>query len=434
MKASPEDRPSCRRSTRPATALAAAILILPVPAFAQQSAPTRSGFTAGDSMEGGDSVTEDLAEDDLRLGSVWRFRRLEQLFVPWFDAKRRLNEKYGLQLQFSYQALSQGASESPGEDEAAGGRIEVQGAWTLVGRDTNNPGFMSFQLLNTHTLGTEIPPTQLGGQFGSAVPTGSGFSDVGTALTELAWRQTLLDGRIKFVAGKISGTSWYNAHALNSPKRGFQNSGLQSSVTKPAVKKGIGGGVGVRLGTQFAVLGGIHDANAISQDNPFDTIGEGEFYQSLEVRWFPTTFDRRKRDQVRVQFWHQDERVDAGVPSGHGVTFAASRLFNDFWMPFVLGGVSDGDASKFEADLIAGIGLGFNTTRRAARDVLGFAAGWGRPSDDALQEQYTYEVFYRFQLVELLAITPSAQLIVNPTGSPDETEVWVVGARVRVTF
>ena len=439
------------RYTRIGAALAAAILVLPPPAFAQQSesaeapgaasavetegsAPTKSGYTAGASLEGGDSVTEDLAQDDLAVGSVLHFPRVEQFFAPWFDAKRKLNERYGLKLQFSYQALYQDADESPGEDEAAAGRGEFQGTWTLVGRDTKNPGLLSFRVENRHAFGSKIPPTRLGAQFGSAIPTGSGFSDFGTAVTEVAWRQTLLDGRMKFAAGKISATSWYNTNALSSAKTGFQNLALRTSVSKPGPGRGLGAGMAVRLGVRFVALAGIHDANARTPDDPFDTIDEDEFYQSLEVRWFPTTFDRRRWDQVRVQVWHQDERATAGVPSDQGFTFAANRLFNEFWMPFVLGGISDGVASTYEADLIAGVGFGFKPVHRTARDVLGFAVGWGKPANDTLQDQYTSEVFYRLQLVQNLAITPSAQYIVNPANSPNETEVWVVGLRGRLTF
>ena len=103
-------------------------------------------------------------------------------------------------------------------------------------------------------------------------------------------------------------------------------------------------------------------------------------------------------------------------------------------MPFVLGGVSDGDATLFEADVVGGLGFAFNTKHRVARDVLAFAVGWGKPSSPALREQFTSEVFYRLQLVEHLAITPSAQLIVNPAANPDRTEVWVLGLRARWSF
>lgn len=398
------------------------------------STPTLSGYTEGSSLEGGDSVTDDLAQDDRDVGSVLRFPRFEAFFEPWFDAKKRWKDKYGLKLQFSYQVLGQQADSSPGEDEAAAGRGQIQGTWTLLGRGTKNPGMLSFRVENRHTLGTEIPPTQLGSQFGSAAPTGTGFSNFGSALTELAWRQTLLDGKMKAIAGKISAISWYNTHALSSSMRGFQNTALQSSLSKPAPGRGIGGGAAIRLGDRFVALAGIHDANAVTTGNPFDTIDEGEFYTSAELRWFPTSFDRRRWDQVKVSVWHQDERTAAGIPSSQGATFLASYMFNDFWMPFVYGGVSNGEASIFEADLVAGVGFGFNTKHRAARDVLGLAVGWGRPADKSLQEQYTSEMFYRFQLVQNVAITPSVQYIKNPAKNPEETSVWVAGVRARWTF
>lgn len=430
----------------PGAVLFVASLILSMPTFAQQtddtatttettaSTPTKSGYTEGGTLEGGDSVTQDLAADDQDLGSVLRFPRFENFFAPWFARKKRLSEKYGLKLNFSYQALYQQDDTNVDPDEAAAGRGQIQGTWALIGRGTKNPGLLSFRAENRHASGSKIPPSQLGAQFGSVTSTGTGFSDFGTALTELAWRQTLLDGRLKFVFGKISATSWYNAHALSSPMRGFQNTALQSSVSKAGPGRGIGGGAAVRLGKKWVALAGIHDANARTPDDPFDTIDEGEFFQSLEVRWLPTSWDRRQWDQVRVQVWHQDERTAAGVPSDQGFTFAVSHLIDDFWMPFVLGGVSDGKASIFEKDLIAGVGFGFNTVHRAARDVLGFAVGWGKPGSNSLQEQYTSEVFYRFPLVERVAITSSLQYIVNPSKNPDETEVWVFGLRARLTF
>ena len=112
-------------------------LLLTTVAFAQQSSSssaetgrtlTKSGYDTGGSLEGGDSVTEDLARDDVAVGSVLRFPRFERFFQPWFDGKRRLNEKYGLKLQFSYQALYQEADQSlTGVEEAAGGPGSVPG-------------------------------------------------------------------------------------------------------------------------------------------------------------------------------------------------------------------------------------------------------------------------------------------------------------------
>ena len=132
------------------------------PLQAQTTAPTKSGYTQGGSLETGDSVTEELELDDIDVGSVLRFPQFEKFFEPWFEAKRKLNENYGLKLQFSQQALYQFASESSGETEAAGGRSQFQGTWTILGRGTKTPGLLSFRFENRYKLGTAIQVRQRG--------------------------------------------------------------------------------------------------------------------------------------------------------------------------------------------------------------------------------------------------------------------------------
>jgi hypothetical protein len=408
----------------------------PLPLGAQSSAPdaTRSGYSDHASLEGPDGILSELASDDIDMGAVFRPPMLDGYFQPWYEAKKVWIQKYGLQLGVSYNALYQYADDTlTGVDDGAGGRFQAQGTWTLLGHGSKNPGMISFRVEDRDRL-TDIPPSQLGRQFGSINTTGGGFSEFDFALTELAWRQTLLDGNLKFGFGKISAVSWYNAHALSSALTGFQNSALQSSLSKPGVGRGLGAVTGVRLGEDFVLLAGIHDANALTAENPFDTIDEMEFYYSAELRWLPTSFDRRKWDEVRLQVWHVDETNEGATPSGSGVTMTASRLFDDFYMPFVSAGISDGRASDIEADVTAGIAFAFNTKHRAARDILGVSVNWGKPSDETLNDQVTAEAFYRFQLFQNLAFTPSVQLIANPAYDPSENTVWLAGIRGRFTL
>jgi len=406
-------------------------------AFAQNApAPksqTLSGYGETSSLETGDSVTEDLAVDDQRVEGILSFPKIEKFFSPWYAWKKRVNDEYGLKLQFSYQSSRQAINESLGETNAAAARLQLQGSWTLVGRGTKNTGILTFRLENRTTLGTTLPPTSLAFQYGGIKPSG-GFSDFGFALTELAWRQSLLDGQFRFVVGKISALSWYNGHALSSSLRGFQNLAMQSSLTKPSPGRGIGGGIGYEFSPRFGVVAGIHDANAKTAGNPFDTISEGEFYQSIEFRYWPTTPDRRRWDVVRLQFWHQDALKDKGTPEGSGVTFLASRLIDDKWFPFVIAGYSDGKASLMKTDFTAGLGVSFDTKNRAASDVLGVAVNWGDPSSSLLRKQVTSEVFYRFTLVQNFVITPSIQWVKNPAATTAFDDVLTAGIRVRVTF
>ena len=73
---------------------------------------TKSGYTVTSVLESGDSVVDDLAQDDIKTGSAFSFPG--EPLKPWFDTKRRWNEKYGLKLQFSYQSLYQKAAANQG--------------------------------------------------------------------------------------------------------------------------------------------------------------------------------------------------------------------------------------------------------------------------------------------------------------------------------
>ena len=420
--------------------LAAPVLAfaLVLPAAGQESTPSPATYSGYDSnsksLEGGDSVTEDLALDDEDVGSVLSFPKFERFFDPFFAWKKRLNERTGLKLQFSYQTLVQTTSEDVPEQTAFAGRAQIQGSWALLNRGGPNEGTLTFRLENRYTIDGDFPPSQFGFQFGSVTPSGTGFSDFGSALTELAWRQSLADGKLKFIVGKISAISWYNVHALSSSMRGFQNTALQSSLSKPGPGRGIGLGFGYEMTPNWVIVAGMHDANAKTPDNPFDTIDEEEFFRSIELRYLPTTPDRWRFDQVRLQVWQQDSLTASGTPESQGVTLAASRLFNDRYFVFGFGGVSDGDATLFDADVAAGFGLALDTRRRAARDVLGLGVAWGRPSDDRLREQYTTELFYRFQLVERVALTPSIQYVRDPAADPTRDDALLFGLRARITF
>lgn len=429
----------CRNLRRRSGLDAAALLLvclLAMPGHAQQSGPaTFSQYPQSDSLEGGDSVVEGLTLDDTNVGSVLRLPAERKFFDPWFAWKKRVNDDIGLQLNFSYQALYQNTEADVPYQDAFAGRGQIDGAWTFLNRGGKNPGKLTFRLENRNTIDTEIPPSQLAFQFGSVSSSGTGFSNFSDpVMSELAWRQATFDGRFKFILGKISAISWYNTQALSSSLRGFQNTAVQSSLSKPAPGRGIGGGVGLQFSPHFVMVAGIHDANAKTDQDPFDTIDEWEFYKSVEFRWYPTTPDRWRFDKVTLQFWHQDELSEKGIPASQGVTFQASQLFNDKWYPFVLGGISDGKASIFEADLVAGLGIALNPRQQAARDVFGIAASWGDPAEDGLNDQTTAELFYRLQLLERLALTPSIQYVRDPAASPTEEDAWVVGLRARVSF
>ena len=61
---------------------------------------------------------------------------------------------------------------------------------------------------------------------------------------------------------------------------------------------------------------------------------------------------------------------------------------------------------------------------------------WGRPNTtvfgDDLDDQYSIEAYYRWQMTKELAITPDVQLLINPALNPETDTIWVFGLRARL--
>jgi porin len=71
---------------------------------------------------------------------------------------------------------------------------------------------------------------------------------------------------------------------------------------------------------------------------------------------------------------------------------------------------------------------------KGSSDLLGFGLSWGTPFDNSLRDQYTAELFYRFQLAQNLAVTPDIQFLIDPANNPDHDFITVFGIRGRLAL
>jgi porin len=184
------------------------------------------------------------------------------------------------------------------------------------------------------------------------------------------------------------------------------------------------------------VVGGLADANGDPTDpgDSFDSFFDtAEYFSPLEIGWIPS-IEQRYTDNIHLTAWHIDAREEAGMPSGWGLAFSWNRLFNDTWEPFIRIGYADDGGALWEQS--ASIGCGYHIPER--NDLIGLGLNWGKPSEESfgpgLDDQYTAELFYRFQLMEIISLTPDVQLLVNPALNPDEDLIAVFGIRARLNF
>lgn len=423
-----------------ASLISAAILLwLAPPLFAQDTPsddgtaavrpPYKSGYTRAARYGGPASVSAQLEEDDRAKDSIFRFPQVDAFLQPWFDGKRGLNDSRGLEIGSHYVTVFQRLSDSLTDDKQAwSGIIRLAGTWLLTGEDTENTGTLIFKVENRHEIGSNISPSELANSAGYLGQTGPLFTDVDTVLVDLNWQQYFNDGRTGVIAGRYDPSDYMNVAGYANPWTSFQNLSvmLDSSIAFPDASYGIG--VGHWLNDQWAVGGSINDANGTISDLGFFE-GGSEFFTEAQLIWTPSR-DERLFKRVGLTVWDVDAREDLGIGSGNGVALTANWTFADRWMPFIRLGRSDGTASIYRESAT----VGFIHYLAARSDLFGFGINRGDPSDESLREQTTVEFFYRFQVAENFAITPSVQLLKDPALNPLEDRVWVFGLRVRLAL
>jgi porin len=371
-------------------------------------------------LGGPTSVQEELEED--------RIDSLGSGLDRWNGWKDEIAERYGLKFSVEYNTLAQGMSASAiDEDLFSAGNARLFGSWTLVGKGSENPGSLIFRVDHRQAY-TELDPQNGSIAAGSALPTGSLFSGREWGLVNLQWVQTFLDGRGGFVVGMTPADDYFHAYALTNPLTAFSNLAFSTGGEIAIPDSGFGIAASTMLGENWYWKGGVHDANGSSSDPNLDVFGDWELYKNLEIGW-TSAQDKLYLNNFHLGAWHSDDRVDAGVAESWGIVANASWYFEESrLLPFLRGGWSDGGAALLDGQVSAGLGRQFRK-----RDLAGIGVSWGSPSDSSSRDQWTGELFYRLQKGNF-AITPSVQLLANPSYAPDEDLIVVGGLRARIVF
>lgn len=358
-----------------------------------------------------------------------------KLLKPIQDWKVRVAERTGFNWSLDYSALFMGVSGSPGEDSASGGMERFFGFWDLINRGGPNKGSLNWKVENRHRY-SEIPPSALGFESGYAGIFEPPFSNQNNRLTNLYWKQYFAEGTWAAVAGFLDVTDFVDVYLLASPWTGFNSFVFStgSAATDLPNDATLGIGAGGMVTDRLYVQAGISDANADPTDpfQGFDNISEeSDFFKWVEIGFTPGQ-EKLYFDNVHVTFWHIDERAN-GTPDGWGLNASWQQWIADKWLPFVRGGYTEDSGSLLESSL--SVGVGYQPV--PMRGVIGLGFNWGKPNQVSFEkadDQYTIELFWRYQLTKELAITPSLQYIKDPALNPEEDSLWAYGLRLRIVL
>ena len=358
-----------------------------------------------------------------------------KLFAPVHAWKNGIAERTGFNWSLDYSALYMGVSDSLGEDNASGGMVRFFGYWDLVNRGGPNKGSLNWKVENRHKY-SDIAPSALGFESGYVGLFEPPFSDQQSRLTNLYWKQYFAEGKWAAVGGFLDVTDFVDVYLMASPWTGFNNFVFStgSAATDLPNDATLGIAAGGMVANKAYIQAGISDANADPTD-PFEgfnsVANDSDFFKWVEIGFSPSQ-DKLYFDNIHLTFWHIDERA-IGTPDGWGLNVSWQQWIKDKWLPFIRGGYTEDSGSLLERSVTVGIGY----QPIPMRGVIGLGFNWGKPNEASFEDskdQYTTELFWRYQLTKEVAVTPSIQYIKDPALNQEEDSLWAYGLRLRVAL
>jgi len=270
------------------------------------------------------------------------------------------------------------------------------------------------------------------------------YNDEGWRLNTLYWDQKFEDGKYELVGGYLDISDYVDVFPLVSPWTDFFNYAHSIGVGALDLTNdaSLGFAGATWLTDSVYTMAGFVDQKADGTDplEGFDTFfNDTEYFKHFEVGWTGASKEAYYLNNVHLTLWHSDKRKDLGIEDGWGGVLSFNHTISDQWLAFVRTGWAEDGGSLLERSVSIGGGYtpgGMDTLGSGSQ--LGFALNWGRPNDslfdEGLDDQYATEIYYRWQLADEIAITPSLQFLIDPALNPDDDTSWVFGLRARVAF
>ncbi|RLA21200.1 MAG: porin [Gammaproteobacteria bacterium] len=385
---------------------------------------------------GGPDAVENQIGGDARPKSAFV---KERILDPWFKWKEVLQKDNGLSFGIDYTGVYLGASNSLADDSASGGMVRFFGSWDLVGRGTKNTGAFVWKVEHRHAYGDNAPSEFGLGSLGYVGFMAPPWSDQGSRVTNFYWRQRFDDGKSTVIGGYIDITDYADTFVGGTPWTAFANLAFSTGSASMFLPNDatLGVAAATMITDNLYIIGGITNAYADSASpfkDSFDRFfDDNEYFTSVEIGWTEGQ-DKIFLDNTHLTFWHVDDSVEAGAVEGWGVAFSHVSYLNDKWMPFLRGGYADDGGSLLQKSVSAGILY----QKDPGANLFGMGLNWGEVNETSfssgLDDQLTLETFFRFQLTQQIALTPSIEYIHNPALNPDDNSLWVFGLRARLAL
>jgi porin len=340
-------------------------------------------------------------------------------------SKKELSDKYGITWALEDTLIYQAASGGVDPNDAMVNTLGLFATWKIM-RDPNGKDFggVGFQ---GETRSNHIHEfTDLRDSLGTLWSPNDSTSDDYTKINQLWWGQRMADGRFSFLAGKIDPGSRLNANRFaGSGNRQFFGQPFATNPARSFPDNGLGFILRADPSDLLFFQFMMSDSDAISTHSPFTTL-DGRWLYAGEVGLQPKV-SGLGQGIYRLMLYQRD----AEDADEFGWSVSADQDLSAAYGVFLRYGGNDGGINPIEQ--LVSAGLSFLSPFGRKDDQAGVGVSYTHPSDDALRDQYSSEVYYRVQVTEGVELSGSAQLIVDPSAS-DQDLAAVFGLRLRVLY
>jgi len=250
----------------------------------------------------------------------------------------------------------------------------------------------------------------------------------GTWLSELAWQESLADGKVVMLAGMVDQSNYLDANSYANNSQGqFLNSAFVNSLVLPVPYNNLGLNLQFQPGERWYVMFGTGANNQQTGHSPFDNLSFDNWSYLLEFGLTPRNVLGLGRGVYRLQPFVA--AVDGVTQVGVGLN-VQQKLGPDspfgWFGRFGVGGTHvtrDGAAAQVATGFVMEAPLKHLGLVPNLNDYLGAGFVWSRPSavlgPVARENEYGLEAGYVLQLTPLASLQPDLQVIWNPAGNPD---------------
>lgn len=337
------------------------------------------------------------------------------------DWRQSLQEQHQFSFEMGYILIFQAASNTI--DDASNllsGSYDVGLVWTPWTGGTWELGFEGGQIIS-HNKNED-----LSANVGSNLGINDDLDNQDIVLSTLFYSHSFADDTFILTLGKFNQSDFLDANEIaNDETTQFLATALVNNLTIPFPDDGLGANLWVNLSDNVYVTAGFGDGNAVSTYQPFNTFADGDFFYGAEVGYINTA---QLSGNYRLTLWHAQTPTD----DGSGIAISIDQHITSNLVAFARWGMGDEKITDFDQFLSLGIGIESPFGRES--DLFAIGMAWADPSDPAVDQETIVEAFYRYQLNELMQITPSVQAIINPAASTESDTVYVVGLRLQTTW